>query len=100
MTYPGTIPHVVAVEPLGEYKLRVTFDDGLVRELDYEGRLRGHMFEPLKDPEYFARVYVDDETGTIAWPHGLDLDPVVLHGDEEPIGPPLRVLRESRVGAP
>jgi len=40
------------------------------------------MFEPLKGPKYFAKVIVDH--GTVAWPNGLDLDPLVLHGDFEP----------------
>jgi hypothetical protein len=29
-------------------------------------------------------VRVDDELGTVAWPNGADLDPLVLHGDFEP----------------
>jgi hypothetical protein len=31
------------------------------------------VFEPLLDPEYFARVTVDSEAGTIAWPDGLEI---------------------------
>jgi len=38
----------------------------------------------LADPEFFAQVRVDDELGTVAWPNGADLDPLVLHGDCEP----------------
>lgn len=96
MTYPETIPRVVAVEHLGGFRLRLTFDDGLVRELDFQGRLRGGVFEPLHDPEFFARVFVDEDAGTIAWPNGLDLDPVVLHGDERAAGPSsFRVASEA-----
>jgi hypothetical protein len=40
------------------------------------------MFEPLKDPAFFARVSV--EHGTVVWPNGVDLDPLVLHGDLMP----------------
>ena len=43
------------------------------------------MFEPLKDPASFAKVYVDH--GTVVWPNGLDLDPLVLHGDFDPERP-------------
>ena len=42
------------------------------------------MFEPLANPDYFAQVRVDDELGTVVWPNGADLDPLVLHGDFEP----------------
>ncbi len=62
--------------------LSVTFDDGLTREVDLAGELWGTMFEPLKDPGYFAMVVVGH--GTVVWPNGLDLDPLVLHGDFEP----------------
>ncbi len=32
----------------------------------------------------FAQARVDDELGTVVWPNGADLDPLVLHGDFEP----------------
>ncbi len=77
------IPHVVDVEVLRPYALRVTFDDGVVREVELEPDKRGPLFEPLRDPEYFSKVFIDD--GTLAWPNGLDLDPLVLHGDFEAV---------------
>lgn len=76
------IPRVVAAELLPPYGLRLTFDDGLVRDVDLADDLWGTMFEPLKDPTYFAQVTVDH--GTVVWPNGLDLDPLVLHGDFDP----------------
>lgn len=76
------ISKVVDVDVLPPYGLRLAFDDGLVREVDLADDLWGSMFEPLKDAEYFARVVVDH--GTVVWPNGLDLDPLVLHGDFEP----------------
>lgn len=77
--------HVTSVEVLGGFQLRVSFDDGSSRDVDVEELLRGPVFEPLlKDPELFARVQVDHELGTVVWPNGADLDPVVLHGSAEP----------------
>ena len=76
------IPHVTAVEVLPPYGLHLIFDDGVERDVDLAGDLWGLMFEPLKDPEYFAQVAVDH--GTVVWPNGLDLDPLVLYGDFEP----------------
>jgi Protein of unknown function (DUF2442) len=35
-------------------------------------------------PTFFAQVRVDDDLGTVVWPDGADLDPLVLHGDFEP----------------
>lgn len=48
------------------------------------GELHGPVFEPLTDADYFAQVRVDDQLGTVVWPNGADLDPLVLHGDFEP----------------
>lgn len=73
---------ITAVEHLGGYRLRLTFADGLVGDVDLADRLearRGPMFEPLRDVKYFASVYVDPELGTVVWPNGADLAPEVLH---------------------
>jgi hypothetical protein len=50
----------------------------------------GPMFEPLRDPDFFKQVRVDEQLGTIVWPNGADMDPVVLHGDREPLPRPAR----------
>lgn len=71
---------VVVVSVLDNYRLRLRFEDGVEGDVDvaaathFEG-----IFEPLREPAYFARVRVDPELGTITWPNGADLDPVVLH---------------------
>ncbi len=53
------------------------------RDVDVEGFLRGPVFEPLhEDPELFRAVRV--ESGTVVWPNGADIDPVVLRGFAEP----------------
>jgi hypothetical protein len=89
----------VAVEHLGDFRLRLTFSDGLVRELDFDGVLASGVFEPLTDRTVFAQVSVDTVAGTIAWPIGVDLDPDVLHGDHEPAsGRAPVVLKEYRLG--
>ncbi|MEX1008851.1 MAG: DUF2442 domain-containing protein [Acidimicrobiia bacterium] len=93
------LPRITAVESLGDHRLRLTFDDGLVRDLDFRQVVdRGGVFEPLHDPEYFAQVTVDQVTGTICRPNGVDLDPDVLHGDAEPeSGCGYELLREEHL---
>jgi hypothetical protein len=71
---------VTAVEHLGARQLRVTFSDGLVRELDFADALPG-VLATIDDDAAFAAVSVDAIAGTICWPNGIDLDPDVLHGD-------------------
>jgi hypothetical protein len=76
--------HVISVEVVGQFLLRVGFDDGTKREVDLKDQLGGPVFKPLQDPDFFAQVEVDEELGTIVWPNGADLDPVVLHGWASP----------------
>jgi len=79
---PGTyIPEVTSVEVIGAHSLRLGFDDGLVRDVDLTDELWGPIFEPLHDPEYFAKVTLDQEMGTICWPNGADFAAEFLHGD-------------------
>ena len=90
------LPRIVEAEPLGSFRVRLTFTDGLVRELDLGPMLwGGSLIEPLRDEEFFAKVAVDPDAGTICWPNGVDFDPDVLHGDYEPAsGPGPNVLKE------
>lgn len=70
---------ITAVEVVGEFRLRLTFDDGTVGDVDFAKREWGGVLEPLGDPAYFARVRVDPEVGTVAWPDGVDLAPEPLY---------------------
>lgn len=75
---------IVAVKPLGEYRLHLRFEDGVEGTVDLKPHLsfRG-IFAPLNDRVYFAhfaQVRVDPELGTVVWPNGADLDPDVLYG--------------------
>ncbi len=72
---------VTSVEVRGEYRLRLTFDGGTVGEVDFSGRDWRGVFEPLRDPDYFARVTIDVEAGTIAWPNGADMAPEPLYAE-------------------
>lgn len=62
-------------EYVRDYKICVTFDDGLRGIIDLEGELWGEVFEPLQDPDLFRRFRVDTELDTIVWPTGADLAP-------------------------
>ncbi len=97
MSNMSALARVTEVRHLGDRGLRVTFSDGLVRELDFAGALDG-VLSSIDDDDSFARAGVDKATGTVCWPGGIDLDPDVLHGDEQPAsgqGPAL--LREYRL---
>jgi hypothetical protein len=69
----------IAVEVIGEHKLRVTFKDGLVGDIDFTGRHWRGVSEPLADPAFFAQARVDPEIRTVAWPNGFDMAPETLY---------------------
>lgn len=71
---------VCDVEVLRHYRLRLTFSDGLVGDVDLSHLGdRDGVFTPLHDPAFFAQVRVDPEIGTVTWPNGADLAPEVLY---------------------
>ena len=83
----------VEVIDLRAFRLRVTFNDGSVRDIELAERLRsgGPVFRSLyDDPELFAQVYVDPDAATIVWPNGADLAPEALHGDYQHAVPSAR----------
>ena len=79
---------IVDVEVMDGYRLHLRFDDGLdgiinvAVLVDFTG-----VFAPLRDDDYFRKVRVNPELGTICWPNGADLDPDVLYSliSREPI---------------
>lgn len=73
---------ITEVELRGGTRLHLRFDDGAAGEVDlaevipFEG-----VFEALKDDEFFGRVQVDPDWGTLCWPGDLDLatEPLYEH---------------------
>ena len=82
-------PAVVGVAVIRPHVMRLLFNDGVVRDVQYvPGEAHGSMLAPLDDPTFFAKVSVDIDARTVVWPNGLDLAPEV-HGDYPP-GQPVR----------
>ncbi len=73
------LPAVVGVAVVGDYRLRLLFDDGTAGDVDFSSMEWKGVFEPLRDPNYFATVKVDPEAATIVWPNGADLAPETLY---------------------
>ncbi len=71
------LPTVVAAEYRGEFTIHLVFNDGIAATIDFSQWLQVPIFEPLKDPAYFARFFL--EGGTVAWPNGADIAPETLH---------------------
>ena len=69
---------VTSVKALPGYRLEIEFADGTRGVLDYADKLWGPMFEPLRDPERFAAVGIDED-GVVCWPGGPDLAPDAMY---------------------
>ncbi len=70
---------VVEVRYVREYVVWLRFQDGTSGEVDIQPSFKGPVFEPLRDIEFFKRVRVDSEIGTIVWPNGADVAPETLY---------------------
>ncbi len=85
---------VTAFQKVRPFTLCVRFEDGAERVIDFRPVLAGEIFEPLRDAEYFDRVALDEEIGTLTWPNGADFDPVTLYHWPR-YGPELAALAAS-----
>ncbi|MCE9595593.1 MAG: DUF2442 domain-containing protein [Planctomycetes bacterium] len=71
---------VVEVRPLGGHRLWLRFDDRVEGELDLATILRFEgVFAPLAAPEFFEKVRIDPDWGTLVWPGEVYLDSEMLH---------------------
>jgi hypothetical protein len=64
---------------VGPFTLRVGFDDGVSREIDFGPVLHGEMYGPLRDLRLFEQVRPDGEVHTLVCPNGAYFDPTTLH---------------------
>ena len=74
-----TVYRVIGFKVIRPYTLRVKFDDGMEREIDFRPVLAGEIYGALQDERLFNQVEIDPEVHTLVWPNGADFDPETLH---------------------
>ncbi|MDD5037285.1 MAG: DUF2442 domain-containing protein [Methylococcaceae bacterium] len=64
---------LIQATPQPDFHLKLVFSDHSWGELDFTPSLQrnGSLLEPLRDPIYFARCFI--EMGALCWPNGLEL---------------------------
>ena len=72
------ILHTVFVKPLENYRLYLTFNNGVSGEVDLSDELWGEVFEHLKDRVLFNTAHQDEVMQTVAWDNGADFAPEFL----------------------
>ncbi len=72
-------PLLTEARSLDGCRVHVRFEDGTTADIDLSYLLTyGGVFEPLRDPAYFAQLRADAEAGTIVWPNDADIAPETL----------------------
>ncbi|HEY3473082.1 MAG TPA: DUF2442 domain-containing protein [Anaerolineales bacterium] len=73
------IIHVIEAKVVGTHSLELTFDNGVQKRVNLRRELYGPIFEPLRDPAFFAKAFVDPDSRTVTWPNGADFAPDFLY---------------------
>ncbi len=78
MSILGPLVKVKSVEPLDGFKVRLTFQNDVVKEIDLDPFLHGPIFEPIRsDIAIFRSVKIVGSA--IGWDDGADIDPDALY---------------------
>ena len=73
------ILHILDAVVVNDFVLKLEFDDGTVKSVDVKPLLTGPVFQPLHDPQFFAKVSIDPISQTVVWPNGADFAPEALY---------------------
>jgi hypothetical protein len=66
----------------GDYLIEIEFDDGNRGVVDFSKYLTGGgAFERFRDPAYFRRFTVNEDSGTLTWDDDVDIAPETLYAE-------------------
>lgn len=68
--------HVTDARHVEDHRVRLSFNDGTIAEVDLKDSLDGPIFMPLRDVEFFKSFSIIGHT--LAWPNGADFAPEYL----------------------
>jgi len=74
---------VVSAIYKGEYKIEVTFEDGVTGIVDFYKFLnKGGVFKKFKDIEFFKNFSINNELGVLTWgDEEVDIAPETLYAE-------------------
>lgn len=73
-------PKLSEAVPIAGYLVYLRFADGLAADVDLSYLVgRGPVFEPLRDPEFFRQLRINESGVTIEWPNEADIAPDTLY---------------------
>jgi hypothetical protein len=68
---------VITAEYVKAHQIKVSFNDGTQKTVDFSNWLHGEVFKPLHSKRQFKRFFVAG--GTVCWPNGADIAPETLY---------------------
>jgi len=92
------LPEVTKANLVKDFVIDVCFNDGTEKYVDISQWFKGPVFKSLKNPEIFAKFFV--EGGTIAWPNGVDIAPEALYEAVDVRSPKKKKSDASRLTRP
>ena len=67
---------VVKAQYVDDYRIKLWFNNNVTKVVDLKSSLKGLVFEPLKDLDYFKKFSV--KYNTVEWENGADFAPEYL----------------------
>ena len=77
--------YILDASYIGEFKLKIRFENHQVRVVDLLDHLDGPIFEPLRDLSYFRLFAVNRDIDTVVWPNNADFSPDFLFEIGKPV---------------
>ncbi len=70
------LSQVIDARYVSDYCIKLRFNTGLRKTVDFAPWLKGPVFEPLRNRAEFRKFFIAG--GTVCWPNGADIAPVTL----------------------
>ncbi len=70
---------VISVNPLQDYQLQVTFDDGVSGVINLKNFIEKGIFSVLQNEDSFSKVYTNGYS--IAWSDELEIDSLTVYAE-------------------
>ncbi len=77
-------PDALTVAVIGDYLLRVTFENGEIRDFDAKPLLARKCYASLQNRALFQTAYI--RYGVVTWADESDIDPDWLYEDSKLVG--------------
>ncbi len=76
------IKDVISARYEGEYKIKVTFEDGAIGIVNFSKYLlKGGVFKKFEDIEFFKGFKINKELGVLTWGDEIDIAPETLYAE-------------------